>query len=31
MSNSYMKNFLIENKNNSQQEMTSVLLPMFNN
>ena len=31
MSNSYIKNFLIEKKDHSQQEMTSLLLPMFNN
>ena len=31
MSNSYIKNFLIEKKTNSQQEMTLLLLPMFNN
>ena len=31
MSNSYIKNFLIEKKSNFQQEMTSLLLPMFNN
>ena len=31
MSNSYIKNFLIEKKTNSQQEMTSLLLPMLNN
>ena len=31
MSNSYIKNFLIEKKKKNQQEMTSLLLPMFNN